>query len=329
MANSTYKLLLEAQIDPKSLDAQIKAISTKNTIMLNVKFNPTDMSTLTAQLDKIKASGGQLQKVTTIGDDLGRINSAAVQYLDTNKNIVNTILKINSEAGTTLRTTENMTAEANKFSKALLDAEKFLAKSGNMTQTGTVATATTTANELKSAALAGNAEEVERLTAKLAVNKAAIVSTNTGWTNFTETLKNNIKTMAQTALGIGLVMGALSQIKEGIQYIKDLNKELTNIRLVTGDTEENTAKLAVGYNNLAKEMGTTSIEVANGSLEYIRQGKTAEETGVLIRNSMMLAKLGNMEAADATERMTSIMNGFKINAKDTGEVVDKLVALDN
>lgn len=65
------------------------------------------------------------------------------------------------------------------------------------------------------------------------------------------------------------------------------------------------------------------------SLEFVRQGKSAEETAVLIRSSTMMSKLGNMEAADATEKLTSMMNGFKIEAEGTGEIVDKLVGLDN
>jgi hypothetical protein len=60
-------------------------------------------------------------------------------------------------------------------------------------------------------------------------------------------------------------------------------------------------------------------------LEFVRQGKTAEETAILIKNSTMMSKLGNMEAADATDKLTSIMNGFRLEANETGDVVDKLV----
>ena len=81
-------------------------------------------------------------------------------------------------------------------------------------------------------------------------------------------------------------------IKE-VKPLVDLNKELTNIQLVTGQTDQEVAKLGVGYNNLAKEMGATTLEVTKGSLEYIRQGKTAEETQTLLKNTMMVAKLGS------------------------------------
>lgn len=138
-----------------------------------------------------------------------------------------------------------------------------------------------------------------------------------------------IRRTLESAATLGLMYGALSQLRQGIQYITDLDKEMTNIQLVTGGSEEQINGLAQGYNVLAKEMGATTLEVAKGSLEFVRQGKTAEETAILIKNSTMMSKLGNMDSATATDRLTSIMNGFKLEAEETGAVLDKLIALDN
>lgn len=131
------------------------------------------------------------------------------------------------------------------------------------------------------------------------------------------------------SIAMGAVYGALHQIKAGIAFITDLDEHLTNIRLVSGATAEETQKLAAEYNALAKELGTTTEQVARGSLEFIRQGKTQAETSELIRISTMQAKLANMDAAQSTEFMTSIMNGFQLEASDMMLVLDKLVDLDN
>lgn len=48
-----------------------------------------------------------------------------------------------------------------------------------------------------------------------------------------------------------------------------------------------------------------------------------------MKSTMMMSKLGNMESAQSTEYLTSIINGFKLEAEDTQDVVSKLVALDN
>jgi len=157
------------------------------------------------------------------------------------------------------------------------------------------------------------------------VTEGATESTN----GFSRQMLQSIKSAAQYALSIGIVYKALQQLQDGVQYIKDLDKEMRNVQIVAGYTDETIQGLAVQYNSLAKEMGATTLEVASGSLEWVRQGKTIEETQELLQSTLMLSKLGNVDAADATEYLTSILNGFKLEAKDSVGVVDKLVAIDN
>lgn len=138
-----------------------------------------------------------------------------------------------------------------------------------------------------------------------------------------------IRRTLESAATLGLMYGALNQLRQGVDYIKDLDKELTNVQVVTGMSQESVESLAMGYNDLAKEMGVTTLEVAKGSLEFLRQGKSVQEAGELVKTTMVLSKLGNIEAAQATEYLTSTMNGFKLEAKDSMSIVDKIISLDN
>lgn len=121
----------------------------------------------------------------------------------------------------------------------------------------------------------------------------------------------------------------LSQgIQQAIDTMKDLDKAFTDIQMVTGDSDEQTAQLAKDYNGLAREMGATTQEVAEGASEWLRQGKTAEETTELLRSSMTLSKVGAIESSEATELLTSSLNGYKIAAQDAMSVVDKISSID-
>lgn len=129
-----------------------------------------------------------------------------------------------------------------------------------------------------------------------------------------------------------LVYRGFQMLQQGVQQaidtMKDLDKAFTDIQMVTGDTDEQTAELAQNYNSLAKEMGSTTQEVAEGASEWLRQGKTTEETTQLLKSSMTLSKVGAMESAEATELLTSSLNGYKYAAKDAMSVVDKISAID-
>ncbi len=147
--------------------------------------------------------------------------------------------------------------------------------------------------------------------------------------NFVTGMQTALKKIVMWGIGTSLIYGALRNFKEAIQYVKDLNKELTNIQIVTGMSASSVKKLAQDFNDLASEMGATTLEVTKGSLEWFRQGKTIEEASKLLKATLMLSKLGNMESAQATEYLTSTLNGFKLEAEDAIGVVDILINLDN
>ncbi len=138
-----------------------------------------------------------------------------------------------------------------------------------------------------------------------------------------------MKKMIMWAAAAEILYGTMRKIGEGIQYIRDLNKELTNIQIVSGMSKEQIGSLALQYNNLAKELGATTLEVAKGSLEWVRQGKTAEETQQLLRASVMMGKLAALDQAQSTEYLTSIMNGYNLKIEEIMPTIDKMVALDN
>lgn len=148
-------------------------------------------------------------------------------------------------------------------------------------------------------------------------------------TSFTDKLKQSITTLFQYYLATQALHVALQQLSEGFQYVIELNKQMTDIQIVTGFSNEQVQGLTKDYNDLAKQLGATTIEVAKGSLEWFRQGKTIEETAKLTKASIVMSKLANMDSAQSTEYLTSIINGFKLNADEVVGVIDKLVAVDN
>jgi hypothetical protein len=78
-----------------------------------------------------------------------------------------------------------------------------------------------------------------------------------------------IKRTIEWATAMGLLYGTIRQIKEGIQFIQDLNKELVNIQIVTGATNAEAEKMANTFNDLAKATGTTTQTIAEGSSEWL------------------------------------------------------------
>lgn len=145
-------------------------------------------------------------------------------------------------------------------------------------------------------------------------------------------LSRKVKTVAENTLSYGIAWNILSSgdqaVSATIQKVRELDTTMTEIQMVTGQTDNQVRELIGTYSEMARQLGSTTEEVAKGSIEWLRQGKTVEETNKLLTASTMLSKVGMIEATEATELMTAALNGFKLSADDAIGIVDRLSAVD-
>ena len=161
----------------------------------------------------------------------------------------------------------------------------------------------------------------------------AETSTNMhGARNIWDILGYDIQRSFNMIFDYGLAYRAISGIRmafQGVlQDINEFDKAITNLRIVTGDTKEETEDLMRSYNKMADQLGVTTSAIADASNEWLRQGYSINETNDLIEASIQLSKLGGTTAADATEKLTAVLKGFKMEASEVSDIVDKLVSLD-
>ena len=149
----------------------------------------------------------------------------------------------------------------------------------------------------------------------------------TGRTIFGE-LGNDIKKMLTWTVGGTLIFGTVNQIKQMAQNVKSLDEALVNIQMATGDTREAASKLMDTYNQMGRELGATTVEVSQSADSFLRQGKSLSDTNTLIKDSMVLSKVGEIDSAQATEYLTSSMKGYGVTVNDAIGIVDKLSKVD-
>lgn len=163
---------------------------------------------------------------------------------------------------------------------------------------------------------------------QVGLSKRAAEGVRSWSTRMGDAIKNTIS----YSLSLGLIRRAQQAFNEALRFTIDLNTEMTKIQVLQvegAQTAEEIYALAESYNALAQELGATTKEIAQGSVEWLRQGKTIAETQELLKASTMMSKLGNLEAAQSTEYLTSVLNGYGMEASRATEIVDKLVAVDN
>jgi len=316
-----YKLPIAVEIDPTATQKEIEKLKKQvedvqksvsktgtNGVKVNVdtKEGISSLAALQKKIDEIKAS----KKIPAVDYSITTtdegIQQATLTYMDEYKRkqveVYAWKTKINeqNEAESNwekIKTTftDKEIARLKMVNALRSQANEFLSKTSVMSQTEDVTKGTAISNEMlqllsgdiipdeaiaKAQRLSGGLKEVDQ--AVRAVGKNALSWGQSINTAITKTVQ---WTIATTAL-----FASLHEIQNGIQYAIDLNKAMTSIAVVSGASNEEIKQLSGEYNALAKEIGATTLEVAEGSLEWVRQGKSAEETATLLKDSMMMSK---------------------------------------
>lgn len=170
------------------------------------------------------------------------------------------------------------------------------------------------------------------LEGQFAVKRAAMYTKDKGARNIFDLMGDDIKRAFQRITDFGVAARILNKVQKEIanvyQNILKLNEAMTDIRIVTGASVDEANSLMTSYNKLAKELGTTTTEVAKSASEWMRQGYSASESVNLITSSVKLARLGFMDMTSATTSLTAVLKGFNLQATESSEIVDKLTKLD-
>ena len=138
-----------------------------------------------------------------------------------------------------------------------------------------------------------------------------------------EKLANTIQTQVNRFIGLNAIWRYSKRyIQDLIKTYKEFDQSLVAIAAVTGQTRDQMwANISV-YNKMAQSLGTTTQEVINASKLYYQQGLTTTSVLKLTEETVKLATIAELDSADATEYLTTAMNGFKLSAEESTRVTD-------
>ena len=123
--------------------------------------------------------------------------------------------------------------------------------------------------------------------------------------------------------------GIMNSIHQSVQYVKDLDKSLTNIQMVTASSRDAMNDFAVQANEAAKRLGGTTVQMTNATEVFIRQGHSLQTSTQLGEYAVHLANVSGQDSATASDEITAYMNAFHISVDDIGNAVSKWAAVAN
>ena len=142
-------------------------------------------------------------------------------------------------------------------------------------------------------------------------------------------LKRATGQIAQFAGVYGMLQSTVMQIPyKAISAVKDYDAAMTNMQMATGISNNQAQDLMKTYSDMGKQLKVTGVDVATSATEWMKQGKTIEESNKLAQDSIVLSKIGDLSSDDATRTITAAMKSYDLNESQVMDFVDQISAID-
>lgn len=276
-----------------------------NTIVYNLQTNldSRGIDTLRKKLSQVQTDLYKLKGMKGLTSNTKNDNALKLTDNKELEESYQTILKIQKA----LNSATNFSTGAFNTSTFLSDLQKM-----NVSAQDLVKTFSTTGTTGQQA--------FNQLSAALGSTEAKVSRMSTTVTKMFNTLQNTVR----WGITASIFETASNSIGRAVDYVKDLDKSLNDIRIISGYNAEDMNKFADSANKAAQALGKTTTEYTNASLIYIQQGKTLKESNSLAELTLKTASVTGQATAEVSEQLTSLMNGYQISVDNMEASVDKL-----
>ena len=157
-----------------------------------------------------------------------------------------------------------------------------------------------------------------------------VLTTNVQLKESHSLLKKMGETMANT-IRWGVASGAMNaftgETQKAFNYVKNLDKSLTDIRIVSGQSAEQMKEFAVQANRSAKALGSSTKAYADAALIYYQQGLDGKAASERADITLKMANVTGDSAEEVSSYMTAIWNNFAKGSEQLERYADVMTAL--
>ena len=158
------------------------------------------------------------------------------------------------------------------------------------------------------------------LTAEVLSTEVQLKKTHNILNDMANTMANTIK----WGVASSVMNGFSGSVQKAYGYVKELDKSLNDIRIVTGKSAEDMDRFAKEANKAAQSLGAQTTTYTDAALIYYQQGLQEEDVKARAEATVKTANVTGMSGSETSEALTAVWNGYKVKAEETELYVDKL-----
>ncbi len=205
----------------------------------------------------------------------------------------------------------NITAAIKKASSGKTTIKGLNADTGELTGTTKIAANT----------FATWSATVDPLTGRLSMLRTGIKKTET----IIEQITRKTKEIFTYFSGSSIIFKAFNELKKGVQYVRDIDLALTELKKVTDATEETYDKFLKTAAKTADKVGSTIQKVVSSTADWARLGYSMKEAAEFAESTQILMNVSEFtDVSQATDTLISSVQAFGYTAETSMDVVDLL-----
>jgi hypothetical protein len=163
------------------------------------------------------------------------------------------------------------------------------------------------------------------LTNELRVQKGTVKEVATGWDKFVSGLRGKFSSIIQYLVSITSIHDFIRYFRQGIQYVREIDSALTELKKVTDETDASYAKFLQDMSKTGAVIGSTVTDLTTMAAEWSRLGYSMADAGKLAESTAILLNVSEFQdATEASEALISTMQAFQYAADESMYVVDVL-----
>lgn len=152
----------------------------------------------------------------------------------------------------------------------------------------------------------------------------------TGWPALIKGFKGKITSILQYTASITSIYRVFNTLRQGVQYVKEIDSALTELKKVTDETEETYDKFLNTAAKTAGKVGSTIKEVVSSTADFARLGYSLADAAKMAENAQLLMNVSEFtDISSATDTLISAVQAFSYTADETLHVVDILNKIGN
>lgn len=155
---------------------------------------------------------------------------------------------------------------------------------------------------------------------------ARLLKVDSGLKSVSKTTDKIVNTIGNT-FRWGVIASAFASVMNAVhdaaKYTSELDKSLTNIMMVSGESRDNMNEFAKLANQAAQKMGSTTTAMTNATQIFVQQGLDLQQSERLAEYSVHLANVSGQDSAEAADEITAYKNAFKISLDDIENAISK------